>query len=205
MTERIVVTVDGLDGSGKSTLARALAERLGPRAVALAVDDFRQPVTWVQPGRSELDVYYEDRYDFAALGRAVDAFLAGAPGHPIPIFDSVSETVTGQAERDFESADHLIVEGVFVARLARPVVSIWVDVDPDEARRRILLRDRQKGRSEAEVLHRIESRYFPAHARYLAGHAPHDRAEIVVAGGKIARGTRDPRNTAIWEALATLG
>jgi uridine kinase len=179
---RTLITVDGLDGSGKSMLARRLAQALGARVALLAVDDFRRPVDWTRTDRDELDLYYDERYDLAALELCAAAFLAGAPSTSYVAFDGARETLGEQRALDLTGVDHLIVEGVFVARLpsAARAVSIYVDITEAEARRRIVARDTQKGRTLEEVTRRIDERYFPAHTRYQAAHHPRDRAHVLI-------------------------
>jgi uridine kinase len=179
---RGLITIDGIDGSGKSVLARRLVAALGDEALVLAVDDFRRPVDWSGSDRPELDLYWDERYDFAALGACVSAFLAGGAGCQVPGFDGAAETAGPARVVSFADKRWLIVEGVFVGRLAeaRAGYSVFVDVSRDEAYRRVLARDVSRGRQEAEVRRRIEQRYFPAHERYLALYRPLDWAWLVL-------------------------
>ena len=160
---RSVIAIDGLDGSGKSTFALALAaavEASGQPTVVLHVDDFRLPVAFEgQSADEEAAVYYDRYYDFAALDGALAAFLEG--------------------EEDGAIA---VVEGVFVLRASLPAQTplIVLDVSPREARRRILARDRAKGRTPDEIARRIERRYFPAQARYRTAFDPVARADVLV-------------------------
>src|SRR5262249_3968357 len=57
---------------------------------------------------------------------------------------------------------------------------VVLTVGEDEARRRILERDRAKGRSDAEIERRIARRYFPARARYRAECDPEARADALI-------------------------
>jgi uridine kinase len=180
--ERRLITVDGIDGSGKSTLARRLVAALGESAVLLGVDEFRRPVDWNAGGRTELQVYYEDRYDLGALDGCLRAFVTGGAGCPVPVFDSKTESITGARELDFAGKRWAVVEGVFVARV--PAVSealaIFVDLPRALADARIQRRDQAAGRPLPEVRRRIAQRYFPSHDRYLAERDPRTRAHIVV-------------------------
>lgn len=180
--QRIVVTVDGIDGSGKSIFARRLAEALGPRAVALAVDDLRRPVDWTRSDRSELEIYYDERYDLPALDRCLADFLAGAASCRYTGFDGAREQLGDERTVPFAGCDVLIVEGVFVARLghAAEALCLYIDITRDEARRRVQARDLGKGRTPDEVLRRLERRYLPAHDRYSAEAQPKERAAVVV-------------------------
>ena len=159
----MIVGIDGLDGSGKSRLAVALADTLtaaGHPATLLHVDDFRRPLDF--QGLDELAekaLYYDQYYDFAALGQALaERARAAIPG-----------AVT-------------IVEGVMLLRAPLPAGTwlILLDARSEEARNRILARDRAKGRSPEEIEHRIAFRYFPAQARYWFENDPGARAHAVI-------------------------
>jgi uridine kinase len=183
--DKVLVTVDGLDGSGKSTFAQRLAAVCGPGALVLAVDDFRLPVDWTRTDRSTLDLYYDERYDLAALEGCIAAFLARAAGCRYRVFDGGREQPGEERPLSFAGLTTLIVEGVFVARLpsAARALSVYLEISHDEARRRVLERDVQKRRTPEEVLRRIETRYFPAQGRYHAQHQPHERAVAVIDNG----------------------
>jgi uridine kinase len=164
---RSVIAIDGLDGSGKSQLAAGLTQALaaaGQTAVVLHVDDFRRPAAFEAESQADSDVrestrYYDSYYDFAALDVTLRAFLDG--GHDGAV---------------------AILEGVFVLRASLPAETplIVLEVSPDEARRRILARDRAKGRTVDEIVRRIERRYFPAQAHYRALFDPLARADVLV-------------------------
>ncbi|HEY0715662.1 MAG TPA: hypothetical protein VGF45_23470 [Polyangia bacterium] len=179
---RAIVTIDGIDGSGKSTFARRLQGILGARAVLFSVDDFRRPVDWTRTDRSELDLYYRQRYDLAALDSCLRAFVEGHPGCRIQIFDGNQEILTGIGEMNFGAAEVALVEGVFVARLrsAADAFSIFIDVPREEAGARVRRRDLVKGRTVDEVERRTNRRYFPAHDRYLTELQARERAAVVI-------------------------
>jgi cytidylate kinase len=157
----VIVAVDGLDGSGKSQLAAALVAACaagGAPATLLHVDDFRRDLDFSGlDAEAEAALYYDRYYDLAALDAKLAAFRGGG----------------GLA----------IVEGIFTLRV--PAVDaaaalIVLTISPDEARRRILERDRAKGRSDEEIARRIARRYFPARARYRAERDPEARADAVI-------------------------
>jgi uridine kinase len=158
-----MIVVDGLDGSGKSRFAAALVAALSGagRPVSLVhVDDFRRPLDFSGlEAEVEAAVYYERYFDFAAL----DAALAPALDH-----------VAGGALT--------VLEGVMPLRATLPAGSplIVLEVSIAEARRRILARDRAKGRTPEEIAGRIDRRYFPAQARYRAAFDPLGRADLVI-------------------------
>jgi uridine kinase len=182
VSARIVVTVDGLDGSGKSVFARRLAEALGPQAVRLAVDDFRRPVDWARADRSELDLYYDERYDLAELDRCLADFHAGRAACRYRPLIGATEALGEARELPFGAARVAVVEGVFVARLANAgaALSVYLDIPREEAWRRVVARDLGKGRTEAEIWRRIKQRYLPAHERYVAECEPRQRARLVI-------------------------
>jgi len=184
---RRLIAIEGVDGSGKSVLANRLVELLGEGgapAVLLRVDDFRRPIAWGRDARPEADVYYEDYYDLALLDGAARAFLAGADGVEIPVFDARTERHAGRRAISFGAASLAVIEGVFAQRVpavAEAAATIYIETSRDEARRRILARDTARGRTAADVTHRIEARYFPAQDRYLRERDPLARAAALVA------------------------
>ncbi|HVT07114.1 MAG TPA: AAA family ATPase [Polyangia bacterium] len=155
----MIVAIDGVDGSGKSRLADALAAALGAGGAPVTVvhvDDFRRPLDLGGlDAAAETDAYYDRYYDFAAAGQALAA-----------------------AAR----AGTAILEGVMLLRVPLPADSwlVVLEVTAEEARRRILARDRAKGRSPEEVSRRIDRRYFPAQERYRAAHDPGGRAHALI-------------------------
>ena len=179
-----ILTIDGLDGSGKSTFTRRLIEALaagGQPCVAIRVDDFRRPVDWAGVA-NEQEAYYDAYYDLAACEACLAAFAAGAPGAEVPIYDIATERRTGTRSLVFEGVDVAVLEGVFPLRMPTAAAGtvIVLETTEAEARRRIIRRDLAKGRTETEITHRIEHRYFPSQARYRAEFRPRDRAEIVI-------------------------
>jgi uridine kinase len=160
-----IVAIDGIDGSGKSQFAAALAAACaagGVPATVLHVDDFKRDLDFggLDAG-AEAALYYERYFDLAALDGRLAAFGAASAGD-----DGLA-----------------IVEGVFTLRVptvAAAAALVALTVSPDEARRRILARDRHKGRTDDEINHRIARRYFPAQERYRAAFAVAGRATAVV-------------------------
>lgn len=183
---RCLVAVDGIDGSGKSMLAGRLAmaaDAAGVPTVTLAVDDFRRPVRWGDGGRSEADIYYDDYYDLALLDRCLSAFLAGTPFVDIPRFDAAGHRLDGQRRIDFAGAVAAIVEGIFILRvplLAQRAGVVYLRTSFAAARQRVLARDTARGRSAADVEHRIRCRYFPGQERYLREYDPVGQAHVVL-------------------------
>lgn len=183
---RRLVAIDGVDGSGKSVLADRLIAALaaaGTEVALLRVDDFRRPVDWARAGRAEADVYYDDYYDLGLLDDCLRAFLEGARGVEIPVFDARSERHAGRRAVTFRGAPLALVEGVFAQRAAvvrAAAAVVYIETSRGEAERRILARDTARGRTAADVAHRIAARYFPAQDRYLRERDPGAHADAVI-------------------------
>jgi uridine kinase len=183
---RSLIALDGIDGSGKSVFAHRLATaaaEIGIDAVLVSVDDFRRPVDWRQPDRSEADVYYDEYFDLPLLDRCLHAFEEGASSVEIPIFDRTSESFAGRRTIVYGDAVLAIVEGVFTLRVSAvsaraPLVHLRTSFP--EAHRRIVVRDTARGRSLADVRHRITARYFPCQERYHRDLNPAGRADVIV-------------------------
>ncbi len=178
---RHLIAIDGIDGSGKSHLGQRLRERAG--ALLVKVDDFRRPLDWSRPDVDEDAAYYDDYYDFAGLQVVAETFADGAEGAEVATFDPVLEQRGDPRWLPLAGHVLLVIEGVFVRRIAATASAthIWLETSEAEARRRILARDTAKGRTPAEVERRIERRYFPSQRRYQDQFHPRERAQVVVA------------------------
>jgi uridine kinase len=180
-----IITIDGVDGSGKSTFADRLVSGLGAAgwpAVLFRVDDFRRPVDWGRADRVEAEAYYRDYYALDLLEACLAAFQARAPRVTIPRFDPRTERLDGDRQIELDGAAVAVVEGVFPLRVpsaARGLV-IYVDVTPEEARRRLIARDLARGRARTVIEHRLAARYLPAQAEYHRAYDPRGRADVVV-------------------------
>jgi uridine kinase len=181
---KALIAVDGIDGSGKSTFAHRLRDALaceGESASIVRIDDFRRRVDW-HATTDELHTYYRYYFDLESCEASLKAYLAGASTITLPVFDGVSENITEGRVLDVASTNFLVVEGVFPFRL--PAVAtgfaIYLDTSTEEARRRIIARDLQKGRSRADIEHRIDFRYAPAQALYHAELRPREQASLVI-------------------------
>lgn len=183
--KRRVVAIDGIDGSGKSIFGDAVIAECARRSIGVAlfsVDDFRQQVDWRRPGASESDIYYEDYYDFAALERCLEQFVAGASAVQVPTYDSIRECITGETTVSLTGVSLAVLEGVFTlrARSAANGYLCYLRTSPDQARQRIVERDMKKGRTREEVERRVRERYFPSQRRYIDAYAPEQRADLLI-------------------------
>jgi uridine kinase len=181
---RAIVPIDGLDGSGKSQLAARLAAACaanGAGVTTFSVDDFRRAVDF-SDGAAEPDLYYDRYYDFSAFDSCLRAFLEGDAQAVIPRWDSLADRIEGEKTLRFGDAELAIVDGVFLRRA--PIIAagptVLLVVSPEEAQRRIMERDRKKGRSDEEIVRRITRRYFPGQERYRREHDPVGQAAVVI-------------------------
>lgn len=158
-TTRALVAVDGVGASGKTTFARALARHVATRPVVLLhVDDFFQPPAVRHArGRCSPEGFWLDAFDTPALRATLDRLAAGDGPAPVDAL--------------------VLVEGVFLHRdelVDRWDLSLWLDVAPDEARRRMVARD---GLDPDDP--RL-ARYAGAQRLYALAARPWDRASMVV-------------------------
>ncbi len=158
LSEPQVLLVDGIDGSGKTSFAGRLADTMqrgGANVALVHVDDFRLAVSWNDP-LGEEEVYWSKYFDLPALQTQVALLVA--------------------------QGSLVVLEGIFCLRLPafadNPL--IYLEVDFEVAAQRILIRDTARGRTSEDVLHRIESRYFPAQRRYRSAYSPTERATTLI-------------------------
>jgi len=179
------IAIDGIDGSGKSTFARRLRAELdakGVTSIIVSIDDFRRPVRWDELTEPEIDVYYDRYYDLGMAEHCLRAFLASERQLTIPNYDIMTEQIAGTRDLVFADVQIAIIEGVFPLRVpaVREGLHVYLDVNPDTARERIVARDIKKNRTRAETERRIGRRYFPAQERYHTAFTPQQRADIVI-------------------------
>ncbi|MCE0534091.1 hypothetical protein LWF15_01035 [Kineosporia rhizophila] len=186
LTGRRVVAVDGRGGSGKTSLAERLAARTG--AVVVHSDD----VAWNHA-----------RFDWGDLMRdgVLEPFRAGRGVHYQPL---------GWAPHGREGhldvpadAPMLIIEGIGVSRRSlAPYLDfvVWVQSDPDEARRRGLARDMlQRSDLDEETAAREWEEWEVEEIPFLADDQPWERADAIV--GTLSAVAHDPET----EVLVAVG
>jgi hypothetical protein len=165
-----VVAVDGRGAGGKTTLARRLAGAVPPAAV-VHTDD----VAWHHSFFDWADLLADGILAPARRGEAVHYRPPGweARGRPGAI-----ELPAG--------LDLLVVEGVGAGRreLASVVDAVvWVQSDPDEAKRRGIVRDVAEGHKEDEATATaFWDEWMAEELPFLADQRPWERACVVVAG-----------------------
>ena len=153
---RLIVSIDGPCASGKSTLAAAAAERLG--ANLFHMDDFflppdmRTPERLAEPGGN---VHYE-RF----LSEVIGGVLSGGEFY-YGIFDCSQRRVV-RRERVLPRRIS-IVEGAYCNHPSFGDVydlRVFIDVDPDEQKRRIIARE------GGDAWPTFESRWIPLERLY---------------------------------------
>ncbi|GAA4013310.1 uridine kinase [Sphingomonas swuensis] len=183
------VAVDGRTASGKTTFADALAVAMHQRGrlvIRALIDGFHRPrVERHRRGRLSPDGYYEDARDLYAMRQLLlDPLGASGDLHYVTAsFDlERDKPLVWSPERAPDDAV-LIVDGTF---LQRPELRdtwdfvIFLDVRPDEARRRGVERDAPALGGIAAASELYDRRYGPAFARYDAECQPMDYADIVM-------------------------
>ena len=205
MADRVLrVAIDGPDAAGKTTLADALAARIAEetggaretsgaretggtsKTIRVSIDDFHQPRN-VRYRRGPLspEGYLEDSFDYDAVGRLVLEPLA--PGrsrwYQPGSFSHRTDTPREHPWRRADPGAVLLFDGVFLFRAElrdRWHLSIFVDVRPDEALRRALVRDVDVLGSAADVRERYRRRYLPAQRIYRAAGSAESTADVVI-------------------------
>jgi len=170
MTKLIAIT--GGSGAGKTTIARALARRLGARAVLIAEDDYYRCTSTIPnfdaathnfdaPEAKEHTLLVE-HLTLARSGQAFDK----------PVYDLVTHRRRADIER-IVHAEIVIVEGLHLLATANlaALFDVKVYVEADEALRlgRRIVRDTEsRGRSPRSVLQQFFTTVRPMHEAHVA-------------------------------------
>jgi uridine kinase len=182
---RAIVAVDGLDGAGKTMFADALAAQLGigHRAVFRAsLDDFHNPRTVrYARGRDSAEGFYRDSYNYETFKRVlVEPFRTGWIGSfVLRAFDLKSDAPFEQKWSSGPADALLVVDGIFANRPELKGLwnySIWLDVDPEVAMARMMLRDAD----DFEHGSADPKRYTDGQALYLEESQPKATATAII-------------------------
>jgi uridine kinase len=179
------VAIDGPDAAGKSTLAAELAAVLAG-AIVVSIDGFHRP-SGVRRRRGSLSAegYYEDAYDYDAVVESVLAPLGpgGSRRYRTAVFDLRTDAAVDRPELLAADGAVLLFEGVFLLRRRLRDhwdLSVFVDVSPDEALRRALVRDVDLFGDPDLIRERYRLRYQPAQRLYRADADPIAHADVVI-------------------------
>jgi uridine kinase len=182
---RAIVAVDGVDGAGKTRFADALAAQLGigNRAVFRAtIDDFHWPrARRYARGRDSAEGFYRDSYDYETFKRVlVEPFRTGWIGSfVLRAFDLKRDVPFEPVWSSGPKDALLIVDGIF---LNRPELkglwnySIWLEVQPDTAKTRVIARDAED--FEHEIAN--PERYTGGQELYLEQAKPREAATSII-------------------------
>ncbi len=183
---RRLVAVVGPPGSGKSTLAEALLEALTERGVTAAIlpmdgfhyDDALLEARGLRPRKGA-----PETFDAAGLAHLLDRLRANAePEIAVPVFDRAVEISRNAARMIPREVGTVIVEGNYLL-LDRPVwrdlrdrfdLTVALDVDEAELRRRLTERWRGHGIPEDEIPAKVEANDLPNGRAVLAESLPAD-------------------------------
>ena len=183
------VAVDGIDASGKTVFADELAQSLVKSqrpVIRVSVDGFHLPkaVRW-QKGPLSPEGYYQDSFDYPALIENLLLPLApqGCRRYRAAVFDLRQDCSLDLPWQTAEDDAILIFDGIF---LHRPVllphwdVTLFLQVEFDNAVLRGVARDRDLFTTQEECLLRYEQRYVPGQKTYLKEACPLDKAHILI-------------------------
>lgn len=148
---RALVCIDGPAGAGKTTLAQQIVE-LRADAVVVHMDDLYDG--WVNA--------LDERLTERLISQIRDPFL-----HELPVEYSRYDWYAGEFTEtvSLPRSPLLVVEGVASAQRAMREVaalSIFIDVDPDVGRERVLLRDGALSADHIEAWQSQEQAHFAA-------------------------------------------
>ena len=161
-----LIALSGPDCAGKSTLAvdvREQLNRLGLDITLLSIDAFLIPRSLRTSNASEPIAYFENAFDYAALGQTLETTKSGS--------SSVSSN----------SPEIVLVEGVFLLRSELRHwwdLTIWIDVDTSVIMDRALKRDKDYFGDEGTVRHVYQNRCLPAQGYHIRRDLPKQSADI---------------------------
>jgi uridine kinase len=192
------VAIDGCSAAGKTTFADELAGALRSgterEIIRAGIDYFKRPVALRTAYPTDLESYYLDSWDNAAirdrllipLGPGGDRRYRAA-SMDLPAVNSVDAPVEVAPDDAV-----LLADGAF---LQRPELDphwdrrIYLDVGFDEVLRRGVARDQQWMGSAAAAEHRYRTKYIPGERRYVDEVRPRERAQVVVGNEDLSAPT----------------
>ena len=164
----VIIALDGFGGAGKSTLAKELKEALGSACV-VEVDDF-----FMIGVESDAD---KSNFDRERLRQQVLIPLrSGRPAAYQRVLwpnDELSDFI------NVPDVDYIILEGVssFHPDIAEYVdYKIWLDISGEEAKQRMIHRDRAQGEEHGELW----DHWTDSYQMYKDLHQPEKQADLVV-------------------------
>lgn len=160
---RLIVGIAGAPGAGKSTVAAAIVEALGPRVALLPMDGFHfSQATLVDLGRRDR-MGAPDTFDVPALLGLLAAIRAprensagslAAPGFNRDIEEPVPGAVSISPEISIvvvEGNYLLLNEGGWASVATYLDLSVFVEIDDEVRRARLIARHERYGKSPADA------------------------------------------------------
>jgi len=180
------VAIDGMTGVGKTTLRGLIARELrasGREVVEASGDDFHhQREHRYRQGRGSARGYYEDAYDYGALGDKLLAPLGPGGSREVRVRHHDLESDAVLTEEPLVRLGEevvLVVDGSF---LQRPELEgLWDWVILVEAPRAVsALRQVARDGAPEDPNHPYHARYFGGYDVYVAERSPRARADVIV-------------------------
>lgn len=165
----LIIAIDGFGGAGKSTLAKELQTEL-ESATIVAVDDF-----YLFGVKSDAD---KSNFDRARLTEQVLKPLR--QGGQASYQKSVSIDIPLSEYFDVPQVDYVILEGVSSLHpdIAQYVdYKIWLDISADDAKKRMMNRDKAQGQDHGEE---FWSHHTDSYQAYKDLHRPELTANIII-------------------------
>jgi len=179
-----LIGIDGLGGSGKSTLALKLQKEL-KNVMCFHLDDFIHPRSIRYDEKiAEWEAYYYKQWRYMYLINTI--LLPLKNGLSIDDYIDFYDKETDQYIRKhikIPAGSIVIIEGVFLQRSElRKFFDyvIYIDVDKETRRKRVLERDSYIG-SLQDINEKYEQRYFPAEEIYVKEYDPAHLADEVIS------------------------
>jgi len=165
----IIIAIDGFGGAGKSTLAKDLKSQLQSAAI-VEVDDF-----FLFGVKSDAN---KSNFDRRRLKEQVLEPLK--QGESASYQKSIDESNPLSEYIDVPQVDYVILEGVssFHPDIAKFIdYRIWLDIPADEAKRRMMNRDKNLGKDHGE---QFWSHHTDSYQEYKDSHHPEASADLTV-------------------------
>lgn len=165
----VIIAIDGFGGAGKSSLAKGLEKEL-QSATIVEVDDF-----YIFGKKSDADKSNFDR------SRLVEQVLEPLKqGESASYQKSIDKNNPLSGYFDVPQVTYLILEGVSSLHpdIAKYVdYKIWIDTSADEAKKRMMNRDKSLGQDHGEQLW---SHWTDSYQAYKDLHHPESLADLIV-------------------------
>ncbi len=183
---RRIIGINGVDASGKTTFTAELAryvESIGYTCQIISIDDFHNPLVQRRQGKTEIDAYYNNAFNYERL---IDEVLhplkkTGQVHRDIMCLDLDTDTYTAHRRIDIDADTVVLVEGVLLLRpplLAYLDGTVFLDVKFEEVLERARVRDVPKY-GEA-FLSKYIDKYIPVQKRYVEAFKPDERCDILI-------------------------